>query len=135
MAVAIMAICNVVDDLSNTKELMGLFREIIGKFINFLERASKLVDSDALKENKNKEISYDSNDEIDTSTLVIGMAIKNYKELCTILNEEVKTGKAKQLQLKNWKRYFDWEKDGQKFIIVDIYPKFPTQNYTLLSKL
>lgn len=121
MAVAIIAICNVVDDLSNTKELMGLFREIIGKFINFLERTWKLVDSATLKENKNKEISYDSNDEIDTSTLVIGMIIKNYKELCAILKEEVKTGKAKQLQLKNWKRYFDWEKDGQKFIIVDIY--------------
>lgn len=117
IAGTIMAMCSSVDDFSNPNELMGLVKEITGKFICLLESAVEYVDS----ENNNATNSNELEWEIDTSTLVIGMIIKNYKELCTILNEEAKTGKAKQLQLKNWKRYFDWEKDGQKFIIVDIY--------------
>lgn len=117
IAGTIMAMCSSVDDFSNSDELMGLVKEITGKFICLLEAAVEYVDSENDNVTNNNGLEW----EIDTSTLVIGMVIKNYKELCTILNEEVKTGKAKQLQLKNWKRYFDWEKDGQKFIIVDIY--------------
>lgn len=58
---------------------------------------------------------------INTSNLRIGQVIKNYKELCALLGEEVKTGKSKQLQIDNMKRFFEWEKAGQKFIITDIY--------------
>ena len=116
IAGTIMAMCSSVDDFSNLDELMGLIKEIIGKFIYMLELVEKQLDLE--KDNTGED---DFLDGIDTSTLVIGMVIKNYKELCAILNEEAKTGKAKQLQLKDWKRYFDWEKDGQKFIIVDIY--------------
>ena len=58
---------------------------------------------------------------INTSNLQIGQVVKNYKELCALLGEEVKTGKSKQLQLDNLKRFFEWEKAGQKFIITDIY--------------
>lgn len=116
IAGTIMAMCSSVDDFSNLDELMGLIKEIIGKFIYMLELVEKQLDLE--KDNTGED---DFLDGIDTSTLVVGMVIKNYKELCAILNEEAKTGKAKQLQLKNWKRYFDWEKDGQKFIIVDIY--------------
>ena len=58
---------------------------------------------------------------INTSNLKIGQVVKNYKELCALLEEEVKTGKSKQLQLDNLKRFFEWEKAGQKFIITDIY--------------
>lgn len=50
-----------------------------------------------------------------------GLIIKNYKELCGLLNEPVKTGKSKQLQLKDWERYFEYMKDGQKFIIKSIF--------------
>lgn len=46
---------------------------------------------------------------------------KNYKELCETLNEDIKTGKSKQLQLKNWERYFTWNKDGYGFIVTEIY--------------
>lgn len=58
---------------------------------------------------------------INTSNLKIGQVVKNYKELCALLGEEVKTGKSKQLQIDNMKRFFEWEKAGQKFIITDIY--------------
>ena len=58
---------------------------------------------------------------INTSNLKIGQVVKNYKELCALLGEEVKTGKSKQLQIDNMKRFFEWEKSGQKFLITDIY--------------
>lgn len=58
---------------------------------------------------------------INVSALTTGMVVKNYKILCGLLGQEVKDGKSKKLQLEDWKRYFDWEKSGQKFIITDIY--------------
>ena len=44
---------------------------------------------------------------INTSNLKVGQVVKNYKELCALLEEEVKTGKSKQLQL-----------DPRKFVAV-----------------
>lgn len=58
---------------------------------------------------------------IKTNKLNIGMVVKNYKELCSLLSQEVKTGNSKKYQLEDFKCYFDWEKSGQKFIISDIY--------------
>ena len=58
---------------------------------------------------------------VDTSKLTIGMTVKNYKVLCDLLGQEIKDGKSKKYQLENFKRYFEWEKAGQKFIIMDIY--------------
>lgn len=58
---------------------------------------------------------------IDTSSLKIGMTIKNYKQLCELLNQEVEFGNSKKSQLLEFERYFDWEKIGQKFIITDVY--------------
>lgn len=49
------------------------------------------------------------------------MIIKNYKELCNLLNEKVKTGYSKQKQLKTFDRYFKYHKEGFKFIIEEIY--------------
>lgn len=50
-----------------------------------------------------------------------GQVIKNYKELCVILDEPVKTGKSKQLQLCDWDRYFTHHKEGNKFIIDEVF--------------
>ena len=45
-----------------------------------------------------------------------------YKELCALRGESVKTGKSKQLQLKEWHRYFDWENPTtQIYRITEIY--------------
>ena len=60
---------------------------------------------------------------LDTEKLYIGQTVKNYKEMCSLLGEEVTTGKGKIYQLKDWKRYFDYEKSGQSFIITEIYDK------------
>lgn len=55
--------------------------------------------------------------------LKTGMVLKNYKDLCNVLEEKIKTGKSKQLQQEDWRRYFTWEKKGHKFIIDKIYSK------------
>lgn len=51
----------------------------------------------------------------------IGQTFKNYKELCDYLDEPIKTGKSKQLQLLDWKRNFEYKQEGYKFIITDVF--------------
>lgn len=58
---------------------------------------------------------------LDCSNLSVGMTVKNYKVMCSLLNESVTNGSSKQCQLRRWKRYFDFEKQGQKFIITEMY--------------
>lgn len=52
-----------------------------------------------------------------------GQVIKNYKELCEVLGEKPKVGKSKQLQLKKFDRYFEYTREGNKYIITKIYDK------------
>lgn len=53
--------------------------------------------------------------------LVPGAIIKNYKELCSTLGLPVQTGKSKQLQIANLNRFFSFEKDGQKYLITEVF--------------
>jgi hypothetical protein len=55
--------------------------------------------------------------------LKTGMVVKNYKELCKLLGEKVKTGNAKYRQIEEFKRYFEWEKDKYAFIITKVYKR------------
>ena len=55
--------------------------------------------------------------------LTKGQIIKNYKELCMLIYEKVRSGKSKQLQLKELKRYVCYHNEGYKFIIDEIYEK------------
>lgn len=55
--------------------------------------------------------------------LSVGLIVKSYREMCKILDEKVKGGKSKELQLKDWKRYFSWKNEKYKFIITEIYPE------------
>lgn len=55
------------------------------------------------------------------SNLKEGMIVKNYKELCALLDEKPKGGKGKVYQLKEFERYFSYEKEGHKFVITSIY--------------
>jgi len=48
-------------------------------------------------------------------------SIKNYKELCVILDEKMAVGGSKKYQLKEFERYFKYHKSGNKFIIDEIY--------------
>ena len=58
--------------------------------------------------------------------LTVGMIFKNYKELVAFFEEDIKDGKSKKYQLENFKRYFDWEKQGNKFVITAI-KEVPTE--------
>lgn len=53
--------------------------------------------------------------------LKVGMEIKNYKYFCKLLNEDVQYGNSKKAQHKEWLRHFNYEKQGHKFIITEIY--------------
>lgn len=54
--------------------------------------------------------------------LQIGQEIKNYKVLCELLEEPIKNGgKSKDYQLKDFERYFSFHKQGQKFIIDEVF--------------
>ena len=57
---------------------------------------------------------------IKLENLKVDMEIKNYKELCRILDEPVKTGDSKNSQLKWFAEHFRYERKGHKFIIKEI---------------
>lgn len=54
-------------------------------------------------------------------TLEVGLKIKNYKKLCELLDVKPTTGEAKQNQLEEISRYCKFHKEGNKFIIDEIY--------------
>lgn len=68
---------------------------------------------------------------VNTGNLVIGDCFKNYKELCVALNQPTYGGNQKKKQLEDFKRYFEYEKTGNKFYILDIYknPKEKEHSY------
>lgn len=45
----------------------------------------------------------------------------NYKALCLALGVPVKTGEAKQIQVKDFERYFNYQRQGNKYIITEIF--------------
>jgi len=67
------------------------------------------------------------------SKLYEGMIIKNYKELCVILEIPVKGGKGKQVQFKELERYCTYTKQGQKIIITEIF-EIPLEKIDLRSE-
>lgn len=52
-----------------------------------------------------------------------GMIVKNYKELCKILEIKEATSNSKKAQLKDLDMYAKYKKEGHKFIIEEIYPR------------
>ena len=59
--------------------------------------------------------------ELYTSKLNANQTFKNYKELCAFLGEEPKKANSKKAQLKEWERYFSFDKVGQKIIITEVF--------------
>lgn len=59
------------------------------------------------------------------NNLKTGQIIKNYKELCLMLNIKTTTGGSKIKQMEELKLYCNYHKEGNKFIIDEIY-KNPT---------
>lgn len=67
---------------------------------------------------KNSQI--ELNTDLTMKNLIIGDTL-SYKELCGKLNQPVYGGNQKKSQLKEFKRYFDFENVNRKIIITDIY--------------
>lgn len=73
-------------------------------------------------EGMNKEICiYDKLYSNVQNNLELGQEVKNYRELCNILDQKVLGGKQKQLQLLEFQRYFEFQKVGHRFVITDIF--------------
>jgi hypothetical protein len=67
---------------------------------------------------------------VNIDNIKVGQIFKNYKAICEVLGVNAKTGKSKQLQLKDWERYFKYSKDGYNFIITEIH-EAPTEKVDL----
>ena len=52
--------------------------------------------------------------EIITKNLKVGLVVKNYRELCKLLGADIKDGKSKKLQVKDWERYFRFSRDDKE---------------------
>lgn len=66
--------------------------------------------------------------------LEVGMVIKNYKELCKLIDEPVKTGEAKQNQINKLAELVEFHKEGNKFIIDNKKVVGNFANYTTIKK-
>lgn len=58
---------------------------------------------------------------MDISNLKTGDIIANYPKMCELLNEKPKKGNPRKRQTDNWKRFINYEKQGHKFYIIEIY--------------
>lgn len=58
--------------------------------------------------------------EIDITGLSVGMVVPNYRKMCELLGDKICTGKSKQCQLKRWERLFRYEREGNKFRILEV---------------
>lgn len=56
-----------------------------------------------------------------TQNLTEGQVIKNYKELCSMLDVKAEAGNSKKAQLKELERFVNYHKEGNKFVIDEIY--------------
>ena len=61
------------------------------------------------------------------------MVIKNYKELCKLIDEPVKTGEAKQNQINKLAELVEFHKEGNKFIIDNKKVVGNFANYTTIK--
>ena len=58
---------------------------------------------------------------MNVNNLKIGQTIKNYKELCELLDCKINAGDSKKSQLKELERHVKYHKEGNKFIVDEIY--------------
>ena len=55
------------------------------------------------------------------NNLEVGQTYKSYRQLCDTLGAKVEAGNSKKAQLREWECYFLYRKQGNKFIIDEIY--------------
>ena len=93
LGIIILVLCDKKINFANEKEVKKYELEIVGKLIQMFEEVYKIFgEEETVSSFENNSI---SDGYIDTSGLEIGMVVKNYKEMCNILKEEIKVGKAR----------------------------------------
>ena len=55
--------------------------------------------------------------------LKVGMILKSYRHLCEVLEIPIKTSNSKNAQIKELERHIKYSKEGNKYIIEDIFEK------------
>lgn len=53
--------------------------------------------------------------------LAEGMRVPNYRRLCDLLEEPIKDGNSKNAQVREWERFFSYERQGNAFLITEIF--------------
>lgn len=53
--------------------------------------------------------------------VTVGMVVPNYRKLCELLGEDVRSGKSKICQLKRWERLFRFERSGNSYRILEVF--------------
>lgn len=103
-----------------------------------MNRQEKMMLRDEHRMYRQMEQKWHKTNMLDTSRLCPHSIVKNYKVMCELLGEQVTTGNAKKAQLKEWERYFSFERQGQKFLIGEIYdipyPKLALANHSKYAK-
>lgn len=69
------------------------------------------------------------------NNLEIGMIIKNYKELCKLIDEPIKSGDSKRIQMEKLSKLIDFHKEGNKIIIDDIKKLTPEESKVSSKKI
>lgn len=64
-----------------------------------------------------------------------GMVIKNYKELCKLIDEPIKNGNSKRIQMEKLSRLIDFHKEGNKIIIDNVKKLALEESKTSSKKL
>ena len=53
--------------------------------------------------------------------LEVGLIVKNYKELCNIIEAKATKGKGRQYHIREFERYCTYSKEGHKFIVTEVF--------------
>lgn len=64
-----------------------------------------------------------------------GQVIKNYKELCIILNVECSSGNAKKAHIKEFERYCNFHKEGNKYIVDEVFDSPKPKQYNIGKRI
>lgn len=128
LSVTISSTLKVTQEREDLKKFCDIFIIVMLMVVQYLfneelQKDEENTESDDTDEKKMLDVlQMDEEDvSINTSKLQIGQIVKNYKELCALLGEKEYAGNSRIAQLKEFARYFEWEKSGQKFLITDIY--------------
>jgi hypothetical protein len=95
---------NIADILNQNKKFQNK-EQLKNVWVKSLEELKKDF-LQGYEEDDNLLLPQNTVDSIDISKLEIGMTVKNYKLLCELLGQEVKSGKSKKYQLEEFARYF-----------------------------